>query len=376
MKLEIIKKIGDGEILKLKDGRKIFKLSSFKENPIIKPFDFIKNTENAAIFNGGVAFKDKKVYLFPRVHKNYLKKKFFDENLKIERTYMENYISEIWEFESEDGVNFRKTEIKIKGDGSEHKDFIYGIEDIRVTKYKDEYFLIGCGKIKPPFKGKNGDRTAIYLTEDFKNIKYCGIIKEFDSRNTVPLFIENKIYLFFRFHPNIYLYEIDDIEKLMEPRKFSEYWKKIYEEREKYILLKAGTLIHEREKVGAGPPPILTEKGILFIYHSVGKIEKEITEIYGLKKEIIRGYSVNAVLLDYENPYKIIAKTELPIYIPHKPWEYEGDSEFEIDVPYVVFPTGIISIDKKIIIYAGAGDKYMVILSADLDYLLDFLLKN
>ena len=89
--------------------------------------------------------------------------------------------------ESKDGIKFTRLNNKIlKADASVNNDFKYGIEDVRIVKYGEIYLLVGCGKIKPPFKGDNADRVAIYSTEDFENISYQGIINCFDSRNAVP----------------------------------------------------------------------------------------------------------------------------------------------------------------------------------------------
>ena len=278
---------------------------------------------------------------------------------------------------SEDGIHFKKfNDMVIRGDGSEHKDFIYGIEDIRIIKIEYRYFLIGCGKIKPPFKAEKGDRIAIYSTENFKNIQYHGIVKSFDSRNAVlfPETINEKHYIILRFYPNIHLDYLEaGLEQLLNPAKHTKYWEKIYNRREETLLLEAKKFPHEKEKIGAGPQIIKTEKGWLLIYHSVGEIDKDICEIYGLKEKIKRGYSICAALLDLENPRKVLRRTKYPIYIPSAPYELLGNEEYPVDVPYVVFPTGAIVKENKLVLYAGAGDKYIILLSCDIRNLVEYL---
>jgi len=85
---------------------------------------------------------------------------------------------------------------------------------------------------------------------------------------------------------------------------------------------------------------------------------------------------VSMAILDPEKPYKIIARTKYPLYIPNKPYELYGDDEYPVDVPAVVFPTGAILMENKLLIYAGAGDKYMILLSADIDKLLDYMFEE
>jgi len=405
------KDFGDGEIIESKVVGKVFKLSSYNKNPILTPQVLNITKGNAAIFNPGAEIFENRIILVPRCHTGYKKVRFFDDSLKIERIGMENYLSEIRFFSSQDGEHFNPIKNQVlKGDGSIHpapmlkscgvsnntsinnlrnnmhrcgarKDFSYGIEDIRIIRAKtpeEIYFLIGCGKIKRPFFDHNADRIAIYSTKDFKNITYHGIIKDFDCRNAVPFpeYINNRLYMFFRLRPNIHLVELEKgFEQLLNPHRHEKIWDKIYNNKDKTVFIKTGEFAHSRERVGPGPQLIKTTKGWLFIYFSVGKINKDITHLYGLSKEIERGYSISCALLDLENPFKILCRTKIPIYIPSHDYELFGSEQYPVDVPYVVFPIGAIQINNKLLIYCGAGDKYCIVLSCDVNNLLDYLLK-
>lgn len=380
--LDLVSKLGDGEVIH-SNGKTFFKLSSYVENPVLRPEDhgltwFEDGLERkGAIFNPGAIIFGDKVILAPRVHKGYIRKSRYDPDRKIIRYYMENYVSRVWFFESEDGVSFRRIEgLELK---PETDDFKYGIEDVRIVRmYNGEYILSGCGKVKPPFKGGDADRVAIYRTSDFREIRYCGIIDAFDSRNTFPFpeLIDGKLYMVFRFHPNIHIDHLQfGYDQLINPKRYGSAWRDIYERKSENLALKAGEYEHEREKIGGGPPPIKTDEGWLLIYHSVGKIGIDITKLYGMDKEIIRGYSISAAILDVNDPKHVIARTEYPIYIPNKPWELEGDTEFEVDIPNVVFPVGSVIVKDKLLIYAGAGDKYCILLSCKLKELIDYVMR-
>jgi len=380
-----IQKLGDGEIILLNSGDTIFKMDSFRGNPVVKPQDLgLVWKENdtlkiGAVFNAGAEIFQDKIILLPRCHQGYRKGKFFDKKLGIERSYLENYISEVLPLVSDDGINFTRFQnVVIKGNGTDQQDFIYGIEDLRIIKYDHRFFLVGCGKIKPPFKGENADRIAIYSTEDFVNISYHGLVESFDSRNAIPFPepINGRYYILLRFHPNIHLACLEaGIEQLLNPSKYKKEWEKLYEQRQQNLLLKAGYLLHEKEKIGPSTPLIKTDKGWLFIYHSVGEIEEDICKEYGLSEKIKRGYSICAALLDPENPEKVLCRTRHPIYIPSAPYELYGDEQYPVDVPAVVFPVGAIVRKDKLILYAGAGDKYIILLSCNLDNLVDYLYK-
>lgn len=378
-----INELGNGKIITIDSGDVIFKLDSYEKNPVIEPQDLglTWHEDNVlkygAVFNGGAELVNDQIMMLPRCHRNYKKVKFFDERLGIERYCLENYSSEVRPLVSKDGIHFTKFQnVVIRGDGSDHKEFRYGIEDIRIIKWGQKHILIGCGKTKRPFKDTNADRIAIYTTDDFVDITFHGIVDSFDSRNAIlfPEPINDDNYMLLRFHPNIHITYLEaGIEQLLNPAKHKKYWQAIYERRNQNILLKAGRYPHEKEKLGPGPQIISTKMGWLFIYHAVGEIGSNICEPYGLSKKIDRGYSVCAALLDSNNPEKVLCRTRNPIYIPSAPYELYGNDQYPVDVPAVVFPVGATVIKNKLIIYTGAGDKYVTLLSCNLDNLVDYL---
>ncbi len=117
-------------------------------------------------------------------------------------------------------------------------------------------------------------------------------------------------------------------------------------------------------RVGAGPPPIKTEKGWLLIYHGVKEETKKIVveekKFFSLIKEeheeeeTTISYMVGAALFDLKNPRKIIAKTKKPLIIPRKKYE-TGTFEDK----KVIFPTGAVTDKNKkhLLLFNGAGDR-------------------
>lgn len=378
-----IQQLSNGSIVTLDNGEPIFKLGSFEGNPVIKPQDigltWHDNDELkiGAVFNGGAEVFNDKVIVMPRCHQGYYASKYVDSRTGKERNCLENYVSEIWPLVSEDGINFdRFQNAVIQGDGTDHRDFTYGIEDIRIIKYDQGYLLVGCGKTGAAFKADNADRIAVYSTIDFANITYHGIVEAFDSRNSVPFSetINNKLYNLLRFYPNIHIDALEaGIDQLLNPSMHISDWKKIYERRSKSLLLEVGRYPHEKEKIGPGPQIIKTDKGWLLIYHAVGEIKDNICQAYGLAKNIERGYSICAALLDLDNPRKVLCQTRNPIYIPSAPYELYGNDQYCVDVPAVVFPVGALVRKDKLVIYAGAGDKYIILLSCNLENLINYL---
>jgi predicted GH43/DUF377 family glycosyl hydrolase len=382
-KMDSFQNLGDGKALELESGETVFKLDSCERNPIVRPQDLgLTWRENGelkigAVFNAGSEFFQDKIMLLPRCHRNYRKARFFDERLGRESDCLEDYISEVWPLISHNGIDFtRFRNVAIRGDGTDHQDFIYGIEDIRIIRHERSYLLLGCGKVKPPFKGSNADRIAIYSTEDFVDITYHGIVEPFDSRNAVafPEQVNGNSYILLRFHPNIHIGVLKaGIDQLLNPGKHRDQWKEIYEQRSENLLLRAGLHPHENEKIGPGPPLIKTDRGWLLIYHAVGKIDVNICKAYGLSRTIERGYSICAALLDLNEPQEVICRTKSPIYIPSAAYELYGSEEYPVDVAAVVFPVGAVVVQNRLLIYAGAADKYTILLGCKVDKLMNYL---
>lgn len=109
-------------------------------------------------------------------------------------------------------------------------------------------------------------------------------------------------------------------------------------------------------KVGISTPPIETEKGWLLIYHAV------------CQPGFV--YKVGAMLLDYDDPRKIIARSDEPIFEPEMPYELEGV------VPNVVFPCGAVVIDGTIYMYYGGADLVTAVATIPLNTLLKNLLNE
>lgn len=381
-----LSKLGDGLVETLKNSDIIFKLHSYSENPILQPEKYQQmwyedsKLHYGAIFNAGAILYDNKVILIPRAQKEYQRGRFFDETLNIFKFHFNNYISKIWILISDDGLNFQRyNQGVIRGDGSDHNDFFYGIEDARIIEIDSKFWIIGCGKVLPAFQSKpgiSGDRIAIYSTQDFKTITYHGIVNDMDVRNVVlfPEKISNKQYILLRLDNQIQIDVLEDGLSLLEnPVKYEDKWQKLYSNRKNSLLLESGSFSHEQEKIGPGPPPYKTSKGWLLIYHAVGKIDTVITESYNLPQEIPRAYSICAALLDLQDPSIVLCRTKYPLYIPSHPYELYGNLVHPIDVPAVTFPMGLIVKNDKLMLYCGSGDKYIILLSTKLSTLLHYL---
>jgi len=108
-------------------------------------------------------------------------------------------------------------------------------------------------------------------------------------------------------------------------------------------LVMAPELPWERIKVGAGTPPILTQEGWLVFYHGVEGTGDDDPE---------RRYHAGVLLLDLDDPGKILYRSPRPVLSP------ESDEEKTGVVNNVVFPCGaVVSPSGQIEVYYGMGDR-------------------
>lgn len=106
-------------------------------------------------------------------------------------------------------------------------------------------------------------------------------------------------------------------------------------------------------KIGISAPPLEIEQGWLLFYHGVSGD--------GFK------YKVGAMLLDYDDPRKILARTDQPLLEPEKMYETQGQ------VPNVVFPCGAVNIDGVIYLYYGGADSVTAVATMQLQTVLQIL---
>jgi len=322
------------------------------ENPIIKPADMPASQENyevIGVFNTGVTRFGDDVVLLLRVaekpvsndpnvvlaaiydsgkdgivlkefSKQDKKNDFSDPRLIIRG--QETYLTSISHFKvarSSDGVHF-EVEDKISfGAGTDYENF--GVEDPRIS------FIDGLYYISYVAVSENGVVTALASTEDFRNFERKGIIFCPDNKDVVlfPEMIDGKYYALHR--PVSSLFCKQDMWISQSPDMVS--WG------EHRCLMGVREGFWDELKIGAGAVPVKTEKGWLEVYH-------------GADKE--NCYCLGAVLLDTNKPWKVLARSEVPILKPEAKYEREG---FFGDV---VFSCGLLYEQEKLKIYYGASD--------------------
>lgn len=107
-------------------------------------------------------------------------------------------------------------------------------------------------------------------------------------------------------------------------------------------------------KLGAGAVPIETDEGWLCIVHGACKTASGAI------------YRIGLILLDRDDPKRVVARSRGAILWPKEPYERVGD------VPNVVFTSGaIVDASGEVKIYYGGADTVMCLATTTLDELLD-----
>lgn len=107
-------------------------------------------------------------------------------------------------------------------------------------------------------------------------------------------------------------------------------------------------------KIGGGAPPILTDRGFLLFFHSVDD-DPARKVVYPEDPNWIARYTCGAVLLDKDDPFKVLAITKKPLLVPEASYETGNPELFWRE--NVIFPCGAILEDNNIVrLYYGTGD--------------------
>lgn len=253
-----------------------------------------------------------------------------------------------------DGVNFEVENKVVHFRGIENvKDRIYHIYDARITRLEGRFYIMFAMDMD------SGCQLGLGVTDDFNEFGFIGITSTEDIRNGV-LFPERVNGKYLRMdRPNkarhtggptsgstIWLSESDNLLD----------WQPV-------APLIDGRFHYWDEYIGSGPPPVKTRDGWLHVYHGVAGH-------FG-SSNIYQG---GVMLLDLDDPAKVLGRCRCNILEPREIWETTGQ------VPNVTFPSGIIVEqfdkegfaldDSEVKIYYGAADTSVGLLITTIDELI------
>ena len=213
-----------------------------------------------------------------------------------------------------------------------------GIEDPRITPMDGAYYIMYTAY------SHYGPRLALARTDDFEHFERIALISEPVNKDGAlfPKKINGRYARFDRPNVgstgNVWVSYSDDLvnwggsEVVMTTRP--DHW--------------------DCSRIGASAQPIETDQGWLEIYHGV--------------KEAAAGplYRLGVVMLDLENPARVLGRAAIPILAPREYYERVGD------IGNVVFSCGAILEEqtREVKMYYGAADTCICVGTAKLDALI------
>ncbi|HBB49645.1 TPA: hypothetical protein DEQ22_01400 [Candidatus Nomurabacteria bacterium] len=215
----------------------------------------------------------------------------------------------------------------------------YGCEDPRLTYFEGNYYTFYTALSKYPFEA-TGIKVAVAISRDLKKIEERHLVTPFNAKamTLFPERINGKITVILTVNTDmppakIAIAQVDRMEELWNPK----FWNKWYVNVDKYTIdLKKNSSDH----VEVGATPVKISHGWLLVYSHIQNYFSGGDRIFG----------VEAALLDFDNPFKILGRTRGPLLVPRESYELLGH------VPDIVFPTGAILEKDELFVYYGAAD--------------------
>ncbi len=130
------------------------------------------------------------------------------------------------------------------------------------------------------------------------------------------------------------------------------------------LILAVEDVPYANDKIGPAAPPVKTDKGWLTIFHAVDKDETRGKN--GWESSWKKRYCAGIMLLDLNDPTKVVGMSKLPLIAPENYFETEEGFRQQ-----VIFPGGMIVEDNgEVKIYYGASDTVECLATAHIDDLI------
>lgn len=295
-------------------------MERFQGNPILKPVPD-HQWEARAVFNAGVLYVGKQIHILYRAVGN-------------------DGISRLGYASSSDGYHIEEQLSSPVFEPANNTEK-YGCEDPRLT-LQSEQIIMAYTALRDRVLNAHQIALTSIGTNDFINkcwnweerwMPFAGVRNK--DAAILPRRVGGRYVMFHRIDPDICITYSDDLR----------HWADI-----KAII---GPRMGKWDclKVGAAGPPVEISEGWLFIYHGVN---------------FERVYRLGVLLLDKDDPERVLYRSEKPVLEPATDYERFGR------VPNVVFSCGAILMDEQLLIYYGGADTVVCVATYDLNELIRF----
>ncbi len=311
-------------------------IKRYSGNPILTPKDV--PYPSGQVFNAGVTkWQGRYVMVFRNDYAH-------DERRHPEKTNLGLAFSDDgikWKVEPKPCFELRTSEIR-------------RVYDPRLTVIEDRLYV--CLAVDT----RHGIRGGVAVTDDLEHFEMLSLSAP-DNRN-MALFPEKLDGLFMRLERPFPIYgrgapEAFDVWFSRSPD--CRFWG------DTELVLGSEQVPFANAKIGPAAPPVKTDKGWLTVFHAVFIDEtRELPSWHGNWHKL---YVAGILLLDLDEPWRVVGMCPDPLLVPDKAYWYEMDG-------YrggAVFPCGLIlEDDGEVKLYSGAADTQVALATARMDDLV------
>ncbi len=315
----------------------MFVLTRSESNPIISPIEG-HPWEAIAAFNGSPVVSGRKTYMVYRA---------MSEPDLLKDPHLSTSVVAV--ASSSDGVRYEDRKVLF---GPDREFDLYGCEDPRVTKLGDTYYIFYTALGGYPFSAETV-KVGVVLSKDLETVEAKHLVTPFNAKAMAlfPEKIGGKMAALLTINtdhaPSDICYaEFDKQQDIWSPTYWEDWQKNVDSHK-----LSIRRLQDDHLELGAAP--LKTEEGWLVVYAHMQR--------YGRSDHV---FGVEVLLLDLENPRKIIGRTKGPFMVPEAYYEEVGQ------VPHTIFPSGALIRGGQLEIYYGAADTHVAVATIPLDNLL------
>ncbi|MCH7732057.1 MAG: glycosidase [Candidatus Marinimicrobia bacterium] len=289
------------------------KLTRLTKEPILKP---IENHpwERSAVFNAGAVYHNGLYHMIYRA-----------TDIGGSEKYGE-YINSLGYAVSSDLLHWHRYDKPILTNDVPQE--LRGPEDPRIVKIKDTFYMTYTG-----FGGRseNDYRICMATSTDLVHWARKGVLLDEPNKDAAlfPEKIGGRYCMFHRRFPDIWICYSEDM--------------KTWTDHQKVMSPLPGTWAQSR--IGIAGPPIRIKEGWFLIFHGVDDLHH---------------YRLGALLLDYEDPGRVLALQAEPIIEPELEWEINGY------IPNVIFSCATVLKDDRIYCPYGGADTVIGVAYIDL----------
>lgn len=261
--------------------------------------------------------------------------------------------------ESNDGIHWNVSNQPFITVEDLHDPDVTKVYDPRLTVIDGECYL--CFAVDT----RHGVRGGIAKTNDLKHIEVLSLTAP-DNRNMVlfPEKINGKYVRLERPFPVYSRGGIDRFDVWMSYSEDMRYWG------DTRLLLAVEDIPFANDKIGPGAPPVKTDQGWLTLFHTVD-IDRSRGK-NGWESKWQKRYCAGIMLLDLDDPSKIIGMSKEPLLAPET--KYEVEEGFRTNV---IFPGGMILEESgEVKIYYGASDTVECMATARVEDLIALCKKD